>query len=66
VQFSYDYKTGLLSGMWIQNGKEQDKNSPTQKADLPKKGLRIHDKGFNSLKVQKAYNYFGFLLIRLM
>jgi hypothetical protein len=56
IQFSYDYKKGSIRYLSIHNGKEQDKNSPSQQADLAKKSLRIHDKGFNSLKVKNAYN----------
>ena len=56
IQFSYDLKHGSIRELCIRDGKEQDRSSPTQKADLPKKALRVHDKGFSSLTVMKTYN----------
>jgi hypothetical protein len=56
IQFSYDLKYGSIRALCIRDGKEQDKSSPTQKPDLPKKALRIHDKGLSSLTVMETYN----------
>lgn len=55
IHFSYDYKAGSIRKLCLTHGREQDKSSPSQKANLPQKALRIHDKGFNSLKVKKDF-----------
>lgn len=55
IQFSFDLKYGTIRKLCIRQAKEQDKNSPTQNADLPQKALRIHDKGFNSLAVMELF-----------
>jgi len=50
LQISLDYKNGQLYGPTLQNGREQDQNSPYQSIQLPEGSLQLGDLGYFSLK----------------
>ena len=50
LQVNLDYKNGQLYGPILQNGREQDQNSPYQSVQLPEGSLQLGDLGYFSLK----------------
>lgn len=50
LQVNLDYKNGQLYGPTLQNGREQDQNSPYQSEQLPEGSLQLGDLGYFSLK----------------
>ena len=49
LQTQWEYKSGELVGLTMQNAKEQDQASPYQKSEMPRGALRIEDLGYFSL-----------------
>ena len=51
VQVQFDYSSGTLSQIVLQDGRAQDRNAPIQSAALPAGALRLADLGYFSLLV---------------
>jgi hypothetical protein len=54
VQVQFDYSSGTLSQLVLQDGRASDRNAPVQSAALPKGALRLADLGYFSLPVLAA------------
>lgn len=51
VQVQFDYSSGTLRQIVLQDGRASDRNAPVQSAALPKGALRLADLGYFSLPV---------------
>jgi len=51
VQVQFDYSSGTLSQIVLQDGRAQDRNAPVQSAALPVGALRLADLGYFNLPV---------------
>jgi hypothetical protein len=51
VQVQFDYSSGTLSQIILQDGRAQDRNAPVQDATLPVGALRLADLGYFNLPV---------------
>lgn len=51
AQVQFDYSTGRLSQVILQDGRAQDRNAPIQQTALPAGALRLADLGYFSLPV---------------
>jgi len=59
VQVQWDYLSGQLSQLVLQDGAAQDRNAPLQTSVLPPGALRLADLGYFSLPVLSAYSAAG-------
>jgi hypothetical protein len=59
VQVQWDYVSGHLSQLLLQDGIAQDRNSPLQTSALPPGALRLADMGYFSLPVLADYQAAG-------
>jgi hypothetical protein len=54
VQVQFDYSTGRLSQIVLQNGRAQDRDAPIQRTPLPPGALRLSDLGYFALPILGA------------
>lgn len=59
VQVQWDYLSGQLSQLVLQDGAAQDRTAPLQTSALPPGALRLADLGYFSLPVLAAYSAAG-------